>query len=152
MAFRQVKELLQWVCDFHQSLSVRYARLASEQSDERMQMVLEFLADREQRMHQAMMQYLQDANPGLLSTWLIDTQEFAHPYVLDRIPGCPDCRDVQDILANVMAAHQMLKDMYRLRSELAQTPEEAELFNELMKNQDAEMRLQVRDIGRLETY
>lgn len=152
MAFRQVRELLQWVCDFHESLATKYNLLASEQGDERMKMTLDFLADREQRMRLSIARYLEDADSKLLDTWLIDTQEFVHPRVLDRIPRCPDCRDVQDILANAMAAHQTLKDMYRLRSELAQMPSEADLFNELMKNQDAEMRLQARDIGRLEMY
>jgi hypothetical protein len=51
-----------------------------------------------------------------------------------------------------MAAHQTLKDMYRLRSELAQIPTETELFEELAKNQDAEMRLQASSIGRLDLY
>jgi len=152
MAFRQVKELLQWVCDFHESLAAKYSHLASEQHDERMELTLNFLADREQHMRLAIARYLEDADSGLLNTWLIDTQEFVHPHLLDRIPRCPDCRDVQDILANAMAAHQTLKDMYRLRSELAQIPSEADLFNELMKNQDVEMRLQARDIGRLEMY
>lgn len=152
MAFRQVKDLLQWVCDFHGSLATRYNLLATEQGDERMKMTLDFLADREKRMQLSIERYLEDAESEVLNTWLNDTQDFAHPRVLDRIPRCPDCRDVQDILANAMAAHQTLKDMYRLRSELSQIPSEAELFNELMKNQDAEMRLQARDIGRLEMY
>lgn len=152
MAFRQVEELLHWVCDFHESLAAKYSHLVSEQNDERMKMTLNFLADREQRMRQSMQSYLEDADPGLLKTWLIDSQEFVHPHLLDRIPRCPDCRDVQDILTNAMAAHQTLKDMYRLRSELAQVPSEENLFNELMNNQDAEMRLQARDIGRLEMY
>lgn len=152
MAFRQVEELLQWVCDFHESLAAKYSQLASEQNDERMKMTLDFLADREQRMRLTIARYIEHADSGLLGTWLADTQDFVHPQVLDRVPQCPDCRDVQDIMANAMAAHQTLKDMYRLRSELAQIPSEENLFDELMKNQDAEMRLQARDIARLEMY
>lgn len=152
MSFRQVKELLQWVCDFHEGLAARYVQLASEQGDERMKMALDYLAERERRMRTTIARYLEDDKTGVLDTWLIDTSEFVHPHVLDRIPHCADCRDAQDILANAMAANQTLKDMYRLRSELAQIPSETELFNELMRNQDAEMRLQARDIGRLEMY
>ncbi len=152
MAFRQVKELLQWSRDFHRLLANKYTRLAGEHSDERMRMTLEFLADRETRMSQSMEKYLNDDNTGLLGTWLTDTQDFVHPNILDRIPECPDCRDIQDILAHAMTAHQTLKDMYRLRSELAQVPQEKELFKELVNNQDAEMRLQARDIGRLDMY
>ncbi|WP_163560813.1 2-hydroxyacyl-CoA dehydratase [Halomonas sp. NO4] len=152
MAFRQVKDLLNWVHDFHDTLAKQYAELAETASDERMRMALVFLADREGRMRDAMAAYLQDANDGLLNTWLIDSQEFGHPSVLDRIPRCLGCHDVQDVLANVMTAHQTLKDMYRLRAELAEVPEESELFTQLAEQQEAEARLQTRDLARLEMY
>ncbi|MDO9519410.1 MAG: 2-hydroxyacyl-CoA dehydratase [Pseudohongiella sp.] len=152
MAFRQVRELLLWVMDFHQTLADKYSGLAREQPDELMRMTLEFLAGRELEMHRFMSRYMQEADPALLGTWLIDTQDFVHPRILERIPKCPDCRDVQDIQANAMASHQTLKDMYRLRSELAQIPTEARLFDELAQNQDAEMRLQASSIGRLDLY
>lgn len=152
MAFRQVQDLLEWVVEFHNQLATQYRVLAGEQQDERMKMTLDFLADREQRMHQSMANYLQNANPNLLKTWLIDSQNFSHPQVLERIPPCLGCRDTQDILANVITAHQLLKDMYRLRAQLASIPEETELFDMLANNQDAEARLQTRDIGRLDSY
>ncbi|QJD58245.1 hypothetical protein HG264_04625 [Pseudomonas sp. gcc21] len=52
----------------------------------------------------------------------------------------------------MITAHQLLKDMYRLRAQLASIPEETELFDMLANNQDAEARLQTRDIGRLDSY
>ncbi|MBS9403453.1 2-hydroxyacyl-CoA dehydratase [Halomonas sp. TRM85114] len=152
MAFRQVKDLLEWIHDFHARLSDQYTTLADQQPDERMKMALIFLAGREQRMRDAMARYLEDADEGLLTTWLIDHQNFAHPSLLERVPLCTGCHDVHDILANVMTAHQLLKDMYLLRAELAEMPEEAELFQQLATHQDAEARLQSRDIARLEIY
>jgi len=152
MAFRQVKELMEWIVGFHQKLGDMYTRLASEQSDERMKMALQFLADREERMHESMKRYVDDADPALLKTWLIDSQEFVHPRMLERVIHCVGCQDVSDVLANVLTAHQTLRDMYRLRAELAQIPSEQELFEELAANQEAEAKLQARDIGRLEIY
>lgn len=152
MAFKQVKDLLNWIISFHKQLGDQYRLLASSQDDERMKMTLDFLADREQHMQQTMENYLKDADSSLVETWLIDSQEFVHPQILERIPKCLDCQNVQDILANVLTAHKTLKDMYSLRSKLAEIPREAELFKELAKNQDAEARLQARDIARLESY
>jgi len=152
MAFRQVKELLEWIVDFHEQLAKQYAHLADEQADERMKMALVFLADREWRMCRSMASYIEDAEPNLLKTWLIDSQDFGHPGVLSRLPRCLGCHDIQDVLANVLTAHQTLKDMYRLRAELAQIPEETELFTRLAENQEVEARLQTRDIARLEMY
>ncbi|MFO8045369.1 MAG: 2-hydroxyacyl-CoA dehydratase [Halomonas sp.] len=152
MAFRQVKDLLAWIHDFHEQLSLQYVHLADNQQDERMKMALVFLADRERRMQEGMMAYLGDANEGLMTTWLIDSQEFGHPQILERIPRCLGCHDVHDILANVLMAHQTLKDMYRLRAELSSIPEETELFTRLAEQQDAEARLQTRDLARLNMY
>lgn len=152
MAFRQIKELMEWIVGFHQQLGTMYARLAGEQNDGRMKMALEFLAERERRMHASMKRYVEDADPALLKTWLIDSQEFVHPKMLERVVHCVGCQDVSDILANVLTAHQTLRDMYQLRAELAQVPSEQELFEELAANQEAEARLQARDIGRLEMY
>ncbi|MEH6643860.1 2-hydroxyacyl-CoA dehydratase [Vreelandella glaciei] len=152
MAFRQVKDLLEWIYDFHVRLSDQYTALADQQIDERMKMALVFLADRELRMRSAMANYLEDADKRLLTTWLIDHQDFGHTNVLERVPLCTGCNDVHDVLANVMAAHQLLKDMYLLRAELAAMPEEVELFQQLAVHQDAEARLQSRDIARLAIY
>jgi len=152
MAFRQVQDLLEWIHDFHRQLGAQYTHLAETAPDERMKMALVFLADRENRLRDGMAAYLEDADHGLLTTWLIDSQEFGHPGVLERIPPCLGCHDVQDVLANVMTAHQTLKDMYRLRSELASIPEEAELFRQLAEQQEAEARLQTLDLARLDVY
>ncbi len=150
MAFRQVKDLIRWTSDFHETLGAQYHHLAAEQQDERMAMTLTFLASREDRMRESMANYLRDGEPRVLEIWLTDSQDFVHPRMLERIPKCMGCHDSQDILANVMTAHQTLKDMYQLRSELAQLPEEKSLFEQLAKNQDAEARLQTRDIARFE--
>ncbi|HSH47751.1 MAG TPA: 2-hydroxyacyl-CoA dehydratase [Halomonas sp.] len=152
MAFRQVKDLLEWVHDFHRQLGQQYEQLAETAPDERMRMALLFLADREGRQRDAMAAYIEDADEGLLTTWLIDSQQFGHPGVLERIPPCLGCHDVQDILANAMTAHQTLKDMYRLRSELASIPDEAALFQQLAEQQEVEARLQARDFSRLDIY
>jgi hypothetical protein len=152
MAFRQVKDLLHWVVKFHDTLGTQYRNLSDEQSDERMTMALDFLAKREDRMRQSIERYLEDAKGTALDVWLQDSQDFVHPRLLERIPKCFGCHGPQDIFANAMTAHRTLYDMYHLRAELAQMPAERELFEELAENQQAEARLQARDIGRLEMY
>jgi hypothetical protein len=57
-------------------------------------------------------------------------------------------RQVKDLLEWIYDFHHM----YLLRAELAEMPEEAELFQQLAAHQDAEARLQSRDIARLEIY
>lgn len=150
MAFRQINDLLHWIADFHQTLGTQYQTLAEGQADERKRMTLEYLADREQRMHQAMNQYIERADDHLLNTWLVDSQQFDHPDKLARIPLCFGCDSVQHILQNVTQAHTTLTALYELRAQLANIPEERELFENLAAHQQAEARLQTRDIQRFE--
>ncbi|CAM4210503.1 hypothetical protein VRRI112168_17940 [Vreelandella rituensis] len=152
MAFRQVQDLLHWIVEFHDQLAEQYGELAGSQTDERMRMTLTFLADREARMSRSMANYIEDAEPNLLKTWLIDSQEFIHPGALSRIPKCLGCASVEDIRTNALTAHQTLIDMYRLRAELSAIPEESKLFERLAQNQETEAKLQSRDIARLEIY
>ncbi|MGQ7271124.1 hypothetical protein [Marinobacter sp. DSM 11874] len=148
MAFKQLKNLIEWITEYHELLEKQYEMLAAVQEDERIQMALSFLASREHRQAEAMEDFLQDADDDLMDAWLVDSQDFESR----RIPACTGCHDIQDVLKNILASHNTLTEMYELRAKLAQNNREAELFTELAANQQAEARLQSRDIGRLEMY
>jgi len=152
MAFRQVKNLIEWITEYHETLERQYQTLANNQKDERMQMALSFLASREHRQAETMEEFLQDADDDLMDSWLVDSQAFENRKIPGQIPACSGCSDIQEILRNILQSHKTLTDIYTLRARLAQNAREAELFQELAANQQAEARLQSRDIGRLEMY
>lgn len=152
MAFKQLKNLIEWITEYHELLEKQYEMLAAVQEDERIQMALSFLASREHRQAEAMEDFLQDADDDLMDAWLVDSQDFESRRIPDRIPACTGCHDIQDVLKNILGSHKTLTEMYELRAKLAQNNREAELFRELAANQQAEARLQSRDIGRLEMY
>ncbi len=152
MAFKQLKNLIEWITEYHELLEKQYEMLAEVQEDERMQMALSFLASREHRQAEAMEDFLQDADDDLMDAWLVDSQDFESRHIPGRIPACTGCHDIQDVLKNILGSHKTLTEMYELRAKLAQNNREAELFRELAANQQAEARLQSRDIGRLEMY
>jgi hypothetical protein len=152
MAFKQLKDLIEWITQYHEMLEKQYETLAGSQDDERMQMALNFLASREHHLAERMEAFLQDADDSLMDSWLVDSQEFDTRKILSHIPECTGCEDIHDIHKNIMQANKTLTDMYELRSMLAQNTREADLFRELADNQNAEARLQSKDIGRLEMY
>lgn len=152
MAFKQLKDLIGWITEYHETLEKQYETLAKSQDDERMQMALSFLADREHRLAEMMEDFLQDADDALMNSWLVDSQEFDRQKIPSHIPVCTGCEDIHDIHNNVMKAHKTLTDMYELRSRLSQNTRETELFEELAAYQRNEARLQSKDIGRLEMY
>lgn len=152
MAFKQLKDLIEWITEYHEMLEKQYETLASSQDNERMRMALSFLASREHHLAEMMEDFLQDADDDLMDCWLVDSQGFDSRKISSHIPKCTGCEDIHDVHKNVMQANKILTDMYELRSMLAQNAREEELFRELAENQQAEARLQSRDIGRLEMY
>lgn len=152
MAFKQLKNLIEWVVEYHEALEHQYTGLAASQPDERMRMALEFLASREAHQAEAMEEYLQDADDDLMDIWLREPPAFVASKVQAGVPPCEGCHDVQDVLKNILHAHQNLTDMYEMRAKLARTPRESDLFSGLSNSQQAEARLQSRDIARLEIY
>jgi hypothetical protein len=152
MAFKQLKNLIEWVVEYHEALEHQYTHLAASQPDERMRMALEFLASREAHQAEAMEDYLQDADDDLMDMWLRDPPAFESSKIQAGVPACEGCHDVQDVLKNILQAHENLSQMYELRARLARTSRESELFSGLLNSQQAEARLQSRDIARLEIY
>ncbi|MFO7529494.1 MAG: hypothetical protein R6W86_11910 [Marinobacter sp.] len=152
MAFKQLKDLIEWITEYHELLEQQYETLAGMRKDERMHMALSFLASREHIQAEAKEDFLQDADDDLMDAWLVDSQQFDSRRIPGQIPACTGCLDIQDILKNIPGSHKTLTEMYELRSKLAQNDREAELFRELASSQQAEARLQSRDIGRLEMY
>jgi len=150
MAFKQLKDLLEWTTQYHEMLERQYETLASSQRDERMKMTLGFLAGREHHLAERMERFLQDADDDLMDSWLVDSQEFDIRKIPAHIPVCTGCADIHDVHKNILQAHKTLTDMYELRSFLAQNTREADLFRELAANQQTEARLQSREIGRLD--
>lgn len=152
MAFKQMKDLIEWITEYHEMLEKQYKTLAGSQNDERMQMALSFLANRENHLAERMEDFLQDADNDLMDSWLVDSQTFDNRKIPENLPECNGCADIHDLHKNILQAHKTLTDMYELRSELAQSNRQAELFRELAANQQAEARLQSSDISRLELY
>jgi hypothetical protein len=152
MAIKQLKDLIEWITEYHELLEKKYESLADRQQDERMKMALQFLAGREHRQADAMEEFLQDADEDLMDLWLQNLQEFDQRNLSDKLPVCSGCESNLDILNYLGEAHKTLTDLYNNRAQLARNQRERALFQGLSINQQAEARLQTRDIGRLEMY
>lgn len=50
MAFKQLKDLIEWITEYHEALENQHGQLANSQEDERIRMAFQFLASREHRM------------------------------------------------------------------------------------------------------
>lgn len=154
MRFHQVKELVAWAADFHRRLAGQYTALANDESDERVRMSLEYLADHEQRMASGLDAYMHDGSDhtGVLETWFDAPEDFPHVPVLERLNGGQEVSSVQSVLATALTAHRTLQDLYAHRAVLACGRDEKAFFEALGAGHEGEVRRIARDIQRLEDY
>lgn len=162
MRFHQVSELIEWAGETHGRLSQQYKQLSTQCKDERVRMALMYLAEQEHAAKVALASYLDeegDARLPALDSWFSDATQFPHLEVIENLceeaAECSQLLDeatVESLLANTLAIHKTLEDMYRQRAKLARTNNEQALFETLTRGHNAGIRRIVRDMSRLDMY
>ncbi|MBA2778703.1 2-hydroxyacyl-CoA dehydratase [Billgrantia kenyensis] len=154
MRFHQVKELVDWAADYHARLADQYSRMAAAGDNERVRMALEYLTERERKMQNDLLGYLDDGSDHstVLETWFDDPNDFPHAPVLERLPESANGESVQNVLATALTTHRTLQDLYAHRAELSGGNDERAFFEALASGHEAEVRRIARDMQRLEDY
>ena len=152
MRFHQVREIIEWAVRTHDELAHEYERVSKQCLNERTRMALRYLADHERQMHTALARYLADGSEhrNVLETWFDDTTEFPQPTVVARLCDAVSDKTVEDLLANALAIHKTMEDLYRHRAETAPIGDERDFFAALAASHEAETRRLVRDMSRLD--
>src|SRR5690606_26424210 len=127
-------------------------RLGKQCGDERSRMALRYLADHERQMQTALSRYLADGSEhrNVLETWFDDSADFPQPAVVARLCGEVGDKAIEDLLANALAIHKTMEDLYRHRGESAPIGDERDFFAALAASHESETRRLVRDMSRLD--
>lgn len=153
MRYQQVKELVQWIADFHGSMADQYEKLAAIHSNDRVRMALEYMAERERQLQTEMQTYLHDssAHRGVLDTWFDDPVDYTKlPPVVDRLAEGKGCQSVQDVIDTALTAHQTIQEIYELRADRANVENDTEFFTMLAEDHDTEMKRIMQNLQRIE--
>lgn len=150
MRFEQVKDVLHHVIDFHGALASDYRRLANEAEDERVRLLLRYLAEHENKMRQGLTRYTEGEVHNVLDTWMQNTPNLEQPHVMEELRQCLACTTVEDIAATAERIHETLERLYRELVEASAIDEERELFQSLADFQNAETRRLARNTARMD--
>src|SRR5690606_16985960 len=82
MRFKTIEEVLEWTGVFHQHLAEEYQRLSRRQEQQRLDMLLNYLADHERLLQQTMERVREDTAYGLLHTWFDKAPDIPLPGTL----------------------------------------------------------------------
>jgi rubrerythrin len=150
MQIKTLSELIEWPRALHEKLATCLAHCASRHSDERVSMLLEYLASHEAAMAAMVADFSQQAD-----------LKAANTLVYDYIPHNPvtthlvcDEHYLQmtavEINAEVFDFHEEINDLYRTLLNTAVIPEAKALMKALLEMEEHETKRLVRQIARMD--
>lgn len=152
MEFKQVGDILDWSKAIHAELAERYQALAGELTQQRAVLLLDYLADHQKQLEQALAALKEDVNAGLLNTWTRIELADAFPSNLMELRAQLNTLSTSDILNLAISYHDRLIALYRELSQSAELESSRELFRGLADLEHHDKLITVRDAQRLEDY
>ncbi len=151
MRFKQIEDILNWVAQFHGDLESKYLELKVGAEKERVALLLDYLADHEHNLANAIMKYREDAAPHLLSTWFNQVPEVNYLRKLSALSQHLSGADTMEVVNMAIECHDLLIDMYKSLQAAGDTPSTKALFQSLLEMEEHEKIRMVRDAARLES-
>ncbi|MFQ5731254.1 MAG: hypothetical protein ACE5KM_04780, partial [Planctomycetaceae bacterium] len=119
MPARKVKDIVDHIRACHARLSEQYADFGNQHTNERIRLLLAFMAQHEQSFEASLADYEHDAATGILDTWIPFVPEEALNDALEDLE-LHDGMDPEDVISDALALDRKLIDLYRhLASETA---------------------------------
>lgn len=150
MQIKTLSELIEWTRTLHEKLATCLAHCALRHTDERVSLLLEYLASHEATMAKMVAEFSQQAD-----------QKAANTLVYDYIPHNPVTTHLlcdehytnmaaAEINAEVFEFHEEINDLYRTLLNTAVIPEAMELMQQLLDMEEHETKRLVRQVARMD--
>lgn len=134
-----VRELLDEVREFHDKLSKYYTTCSAMTDGPRVQMFLEFVAEHERALGEAIAEYEVSGSEEVLDTWIKSPPEIAWRAMSDERTLGPES-SVDDVLAVVLRFHERIIAFYEHVASEPVAPRITELFMQLRDQEVQEER------------
>ncbi|SHF68148.1 hypothetical protein SAMN02745148_03278 [Modicisalibacter ilicicola DSM 19980] len=150
MQVETIGDVLDWTRAVHGNLADCMAHCSKGADQERVRMLLDYLAEHERELSRVLELTKQDASPSALHTWCY---EYFERYPVKPHEQCnEDFRnmDTRDIMSAVLALHEKVTDLYRYLHSRAEVNSTRELLANLIELEEHEAMRMARDAGRME--
>jgi len=149
MHIETLKNVLHWTKEFHQHLSQCLANGADKNTDERARMILDYLADHEQRLTKVINGFKISGDDPILNTWCY---EYLNKQPIVQCVHCDtpfsELNAVQ-IMDVIVEQHQQVIELYRYLAARAVIPSVQEMMNSLKSLEEHEMKRMVQSANSL---
>jgi len=137
MRLKPVKDFLLYIEDCHQALADLYKRLSVEATDQKVKLLLEYMQNKEQLSYENLNNFVREASPSLLDTWLDNNFDQSFPLRCKNLKLNPELA-IKDVVSLTMKLDVQLIDLMQTAAFDSHTIE-AELALEQLTNQEEEM-------------
>ena len=144
MAFKTIREILDYAKTYHSQLGDYYARLRDVADKERMKILLDYMSRHEAHMQDYLADYEQEAAKKVLDTWLKYSPVKAEVHGLKDIALNPDM-SIEEVIKMSMKLDACLVDIYKEMADRSPSQECKDLFNDLLEMEKQEEIKCIRD-------
>lgn len=148
--YRQIREILDWIQAFHERLSIEYETMSQGQVRERVALLLQYLAEHQRRLQNAIKNFGDTASSEVLNTWHDHFPELDLPETLDELKHHLAVIDTEDVIQLAVKFHDVLICLFEEIRNTASTDEVRDVFDSLVQMERREQERMVRDSAFLE--
>lgn len=150
MKVESFRDLLDWTADYHQHLSNCFTQCASQHSDKRAAMLLNYLADKEMDLATRVRAFKDVGEDKALNTWCTEHID-KHPLMAEA--ACDNAfsqMNTSEIITEVEKQHQLIILLYQNLFDRSQPPERQELMAEVRDLEKEQAQQMTQGANRLE--
>lgn len=148
MRFHTIRDILDWTRAFHGKLADEYDRLSEGHDRERVGLLLNYLAQHERALGEAIQHYEEDDIHDILGVRY--APDINLPPDLESLSSTMERVDTAGVLTLALRFHDLLVDLYQKLAATAPSPRIKALFEDIAGHEVKEKLRAVRDAGRLE--
>jgi hypothetical protein len=131
MRYKTVKDILDWTAELHRQLGLLAEKVAEDPERDRLKLVVDYLADHEARLKQAMLDFEKDIPEGLLSTWFDRAPDFPMPDLVQDAHDLAHAVNIEQAVSLVVEFHDQIVTIYNNLAEQTNNERIRELFESL---------------------
>lgn len=149
MRAETLQDVLQWTAEFHQHLSNRLHNCADTNHEEQARNTLEYLADHEEKLSQAIHEFKENSDSDALNSWCYDHLE-DHP-IIHKPPQDVDLSEltVKNATAMVIEQHEQMTELFEYLDARLNTEKAGELLASLRQLEENEAKKMAEGANRM---
>ncbi|SDJ97038.1 ATPase [Microbulbifer yueqingensis] len=150
MQVETLQDVLEWTTELHRNLAECLGECAKSNEDKRASMLLDYLAEHEERLAGLVDQFEVNAETRALNTWCYDYMD-KHPILRSTRCDAPfqklDAKEIMDVVAD---QHQQVIDLYRYLHARADVDTTRDLMEKLKSLEEHEAMQMTQSANRLQ--